>query len=319
MIEAKNLTKYYGEKLGVENVSFTIGDGEIVGLLGPNGAGKSTLMKMLTGYHMPTSGELYIDGVDAIASPKEAMSRIGFLPEIPPLYVDMTVADFLTFCAHIDGVSKKEAAAKVDEVMDTASITDVKNRLIRHLSKGYRQRVGLAQALIGDPDILIMDEPTVGLDPKQMAEFRELMIALSHNHTIILSSHILSEVNQVCQKLIIFNRGHVVAQDTAANLEQGLRSGDRFHVKLRADAERAAQVIRAVEGVRIVADRSDAVSDPGCCYLSVEGEGEGLRERMFRALAAADLPILELSSDRLTLEQVFLDLTGDGAEGEAAQ
>ena len=327
MIQVKHLTKYYGDKPGVEDVSFEIADGEVVGLLGPNGAGKSTLLKMLTGYHLPTSGEIYIDGIDSVENPKEGMAKIGFMPEIPPLYVDMTVRDFLAFCAGIRNVNggkekgssvslKRRQAEEVDAAMETASVTDVSGRLIRNLSKGYRQRVGLAQALIGRPEILIMDEPTVGLDPRQMAEFRQLISELGKTHTIIVSSHILSEISLICSRLLILSHGKLVAADTVENLEEKLRKGDSFTVKLKADVNGARKMILDIPGVMTVTDRNDAVSDNNHCIFSVEAEDNAVREKLFDAAAARHMPILELVSDRMSLEQVFLRLTG-GDDGMA--
>lgn len=318
MIEVKNLTKYYGDKPGVRDVSFTIEDRSIVGLLGPNGAGKSTLMKMLTGYHMPTSGEIIINGIDAIAKPKEALKAVGFMPEIPPLYVDMTVEDFLSFCAKIRGVGKKELKEHVHLAMEKADICHVAGRLIRNLSKGYRQRVGLAQALIGQPEILIMDEPTVGLDPKQMAEFRQLMLNLGKDHTIIISSHILSEINQICEKILIFNKGRLVAQDSVENLEDSMLQGDCFLLKLKADREKAIRLLSGLEGIRELQDCSDGVGQADSCCLRIEGQGDGLRERIFRCCAQENMPILELNSQRLSLEQVFLQLTEEEGKAEEA-
>jgi len=314
MIEVKNLTKYYGDKPGVQDVNFTIATGEIVGLLGPNGAGKSTLMKMLTGYHMPTSGEYLIDGVSVIDDPDETLCKVGFLPEIPPLYVDMAVRDFLVFSAQVLGVDKKSLDSRVDEIMKLTSITDVSSRLIKNLSKGYRQRVGLAQALLGEPEILILDEPTVGLDPKQMADFRNLVLELGRTHTVILSSHILSEISQVCKRLIIFNNGKVVAEGSVDELEKNISGGDRFSLKLKAASEKAISIIKGVEGVSGVENMSGVASRENCCYLMVEGQGGEIREKVFDACVKADMPILEMTSEKPTLEQVFLRLV-DGTAG----
>ena len=218
IIEVRNVSRYYGNKAGVEDVSFSVREGDVVGLLGANGAGKSTLMKMLTGYHMPTAGEIYIDGIDLLQEPGKALQKIGFMPEIPPLYPEMTVEEALSFVASIRGCDKSGIKEEVRSVSETAGITAVSDRLIRNLSKGYRQRVGLAQALIGSPPILIMDEPTAGLDPGQMAEFRSLVSELSGRHTILISSHILSEIHQICHSLMILNQGKLVAYDTLENL-----------------------------------------------------------------------------------------------------
>ena len=309
MIEVKNLTKYYGDKLGVQDISFTIGDREIVGLLGPNGAGKSTLMKMLTGYHLPTAGEMYIDGIDAIENPRLAMSKIGFMPEIPPLYVDMTVSNFLAFCAKIRGVKKNDIEHSVADVMKTAALENVSGRLIRNLSKGYRQRVGLAQALIGEPEILIMDEPSVGLDPRQMAELRQLITDLGKDHTVIVSSHILAELNQVCSRYIIINKGHLIADEYADRLDEGIKRGDNFSLKLKTDFQTANRLLSEINGIRSVSDRSDAVLNNTMCLLDVEAEDESVREKLFYALAEAHIPAFELNSEKPTLEQVFLKLT----------
>ena len=214
MIEVKNLTKYYGSKMGVEDVSFTIQKGEIVGLLGPNGAGKSTIMKMINGYFPPTSGTILVDGHNVVEEPREDAACIGFLPEIPPLYVEMVVEDYLMFIAQIRGVPRAERKEHIGHVMELASISHVRDRLIKNLSKGYRQRVGLAQALVNLPEVLMLDEPTVGLDPKQITEVRDLIKELSKEHTVILSSHILSEINAICEKVIIINRGRLVTVDT---------------------------------------------------------------------------------------------------------
>lgn len=318
MIEVKNLTKYYGDKPGVRDVSFTIEGRSIVGLLGPNGAGKSTLMKMLTGYHLPTSGEISINGIDAIAHPKEALKAVGFMPELPPLYVDMTVEDFLSFCAKIRGVGKRELKEHVCLAMEKADVCHVAGRLIRNLSKGYRQRVGLAQGLIGWPGILIMDEPTVGLDPKQMAEFRQLILSLGKEHTVIISSHILSEINQICEKILILNKGRLVAQDSVENLEESMLQDDCFLMKLKTDKEKAIRLLSALEGVRELRDCSDAVGQADSCCLRIEGRGESLRERIFRCCAREDMPILELNSLRLGLEQIFLQLTEEEGGAEAS-
>lgn len=316
MIEVSGLTKYYGDKMGVENVSFTINKGEVVGLLGPNGAGKSTIMKMLTGYLMPTAGSITIDGIDAIDKPKEAAAKIGFMPEIPPLYMDMVVEEYLTFASEIKGVKKSERKAMVAKVMETASVVNVKDRIIKNLSKGYRQRVGLAQALVGMPEILILDEPTVGLDPKQIAEFRTLLSELSKNHTIILSSHILSEINMVCEKIIIINRGRIVAEDTTVHLETEGIKGDEFMLRLRANEKQALSVVAAVKGVKSVESCPDAVADTKCCCLIVTGEDDETRVRLNTALYKAEMPIMELVNRRMTLEQAFLNLVGDQGKEE---
>ena len=320
MIEVKNLTKYYGSKLGVEDVSFTIEKGEIVGLLGPNGAGKSTIMKMINGYFPPTSGTITVDGYDVVENPREAAARIGFLPEIPPLYVEMVVEDFLTFIACIRGVPRAQRKEHVAEVMELANITHVKNRIIKNLSKGYRQRVGLAQALVNLPEVLILDEPTVGLDPKQITEVRDLIKELSKNHTVILSSHILSEINEICEKVIIINQGHLVTVDTVEHLERGAGRGMLLRVK--AYPQRALEQLRGIPGLESVREMPAQPGDGDSVRFSVvAGDDQEVGERLFRMCAAQDIPILEMRPLDASLEEVFLALTSDhsGAQVQADQ
>lgn len=308
MVEVKGLTKYYGDKLGAKDVSFSIEEGELVGLLGPNGAGKSTIMKMVTGYLMPTSGSIRIKGIDVVENPQAAAALIGFLPEQPPLYMDMTVEEYLLFVAGIKGVKKAERWAMATRVMETVSIAEVKGRIIKNLSKGYRQRVGLAQALMGKSELLILDEPTVGLDPKQIAEVRALLVELKKTHTIILSSHILSEINMICEKIIIINRGRIVAQDTTKNIEEGNLAGERYLLKLRADKTAAHAVISSVEGIRSAQEDGEAAGEGNCAFV-IACQSQETRVRLFEALAKAGMPILELSKKTSTLEQAFLRLT----------
>ena len=309
MIEVKNLSRFYGNKPGVEDISFSIEAGDIVGLLGANGAGKSTLMKMLTGYHMPTAGEIRIDGIDLLLNPKEALQKIGFMPEVPPLYPEMTVFEGLSFVAGIRGCDKNRIREEVHTVSEMAGITDVSDRLIRNLSKGYRQRVGMAQALIGSPPILIMDEPTAGLDPGQMAEFRSLVGELGGKHTILISSHILSEIHQICHSLMILNQGHLVAYDTIENLEGSGEARNWFDVKLRGDKQKALDMIRKLPGVMNVQDISTISVEDDCCYFSIQAEADTVRDALFYACAQADMPILEMVPQRAGLEQVFLRLS----------
>ena len=318
MIEVTNLTKYYGSKMGVEDVSFTIEKGEIVGLLGPNGAGKSTIMKMINGYFPPTSGSITVDGFDVVENPREAAARIGFLPEIPPLYVEMPVEDFLLFIAKIRGVPRAERKAHVAHVMELANIGHVRDRLIKNLSKGYRQRVGLAQALVNLPEVLILDEPTVGLDPKQITEVRDLIRELSKNHTVILSSHILSEVNAICQKVIIINRGRLVAVDTVEHLERG--TGHSLLLRLRTEAHSAMEFIGRMAGVEDVQRLPAQPGDGDSVRFSVQAsEHEDIGEELFRLCALHDMPILEMRRLDASLEEVFLTLTADQSAGEPAE
>ncbi len=309
MIEVKGLTKYYGDKPGVTNVSFCIDGGGsgsgAVGLLGPNGAGKTTILKMLAGQMLPTSGSITVEGVDAVASPKEAARRTGFLPEIPPLYPDMDVSGYLAFFAGVKGVPRKDRKAHIREIMGMTAIDHVGGRLIKNLSKGYRQRVGLAQALIGFPPVLILDEPTVGLDPKQIAEVRDLIGGLAKDHTVILSSHILPEVMSICRRVLIISGGRLILDDSIANLEQG---GKSFMIRVKGPAAEVAEVLGTTPGVdevRPVAGEAETYSR----FMVSGAVGSAVREEIFRRLAARDMPILELRSMGNTLEEIFLEAT----------
>jgi ABC-2 type transport system ATP-binding protein len=314
MIQVDGLTKLYGNKLGVEEVSFTVDRGVVAGLLGPNGAGKSTIMKLLTGYIAPTAGSIEVDGTDITENPRGAALKTGYAPEIPPLYPDMTVEAYLGFAADLKGIKRKERAAHVAKVMELVSVSDVRGRLLKNLSKGYRQRAGIAQALIGFPPILILDEPTAGLDPVQITQMRELLCSLAGKHTIIVSSHILSEISRVCGQIIIISNGRVVARESAKNLLEG---ENVFLVTLKADnVSRALACVRAVPGVAFAEDApavpedAQAADAGGRCRLRVKLEGgDETRVALFRSLASADLPILELTGERQTLEQVFLRAT----------
>jgi ABC-2 type transport system ATP-binding protein len=308
MIEVKKLAKYYGDKPGVFDVSFTIDQGITVGLVGPNGAGKTTIMKMLAGYMLPSAGSIFIDNINAVENPKEASRRIGFMPEVPPLYPEMEVNAYLSFIAEIKGVSSKTRANHIQEIMNMADISHVKNRLIKNLSKGYRQRVGLAQALVGFPPVLILDEPTAGLDPKQINEVRKLIENLKQNHTIILSSHILSEIKMTCQRVIMISGGRLILEDTVENLEDG---GKRFTIRVKGNPGKVRNILAATAGVsdieQIVGQSGETV---GYCRFIVNGQaGPAQREQIFRQFAAADLPIIELHTIGNALEDVFIELT----------
>ena len=308
MIEVQGLTKYYGDKPGVLNVSFSIESGEAVGLLGPNGAGKTTILKMLASQLLPSAGSITIEGIDAIAKPRESARRIGFLPEIPPLYPDMEVHSYLEFFAEIKGVPAKGRAAHLQEVMELTTIGHVKGRLIKNLSKGYRQRVGLAQALLGFPPVLILDEPTVGLDPKQIAEVRNLIEGLARDHTVILSSHILPEVKMICKRVLIVNGGRLILEDSVENLEQG---GRTFTIRVRGPDAEVAKILNATPGVsEVKAVESQSSEIAGYCRFVVTGKvGNSVREEIFHRLAAEDLPIVELRTMGNTLEDIFLEVT----------
>ena len=250
MIEIQNLTKHYGDIKAVKDVSFTVNKGEILGFLGPNGAGKTTTMNIITGYIPSTTGTVKVDGYDIMDQPREVKRRIGYLPELPPLYLDMTVTDYLDFCASLKEVDKKQWKSQKEDIMELVKIAHVQHRLTRNLSKGYRQRVGLAQALVGAPDVLVLDEPTVGLDPKQIIEIRKLIKALGKNHTIILSSHILPEVSAVCERVVIINNGEIAAVDTPENLSRNLDNFSRFTMTVAGPEKKVKELLQQVYGVK---------------------------------------------------------------------
>ena len=256
VIEVSGLTKRYGKNTAVDHLSFRVKKGQIYGFLGPNGAGKTTTMNMLTGYLAPTEGQIRIDGHDISEEPVEARRRIGYLPEIPPLYLDMTPLEYLRFAAELKGVAKEKRESEVERVMEKTQIQDMQERLIRHLSKGYRQRVGLAQAILGDPEVLILDEPMVGLDPKQIIEIRELIRSLGKKHTVILSSHILSEITSICDHVMIISHGKLAASDTPENLSHYMKNSDVCELKLRGSREacdQARELLKRVKGLEITA------------------------------------------------------------------
>ena len=307
MIEVKNLSKRYGNHLAVKDASFTIAKGEIVGFLGPNGAGKSTIMNILTGYISLTSGSVEIGGFDIVDHPEQAKRHIGYLPEHPPLYMDMTVREYLNFIYDLKKV-KFPKKPHIDEICKLVSIDNVENRLIKNLSKGYRQRVGVAQALVGNPDVLILDEPTVGLDPKQITQFRKLIEALGKHHTVIVSSHILSEIQAVCKRILIINNGEIVADDTADNLARNLSSDHT--VKLRVQGPEA-EIERTLMGIRgVTSVKSLGVVEKGSLDFEIEPEeGADIRKDVFTRMSDRKWPILELSTEELSLESIFLRLT----------
>ena len=307
MIEVKNLTKRYGEKKAVNDISFTVHDGEILGFLGPNGAGKSTTMNMLTGYISSTSGTAVINGVDILEDPIKAKANIGYLPEIPPLYMDMTVKAYLNFIYDLKKC-KLPRKEHLTSVCDLCRITDVKNRIIKHLSKGYRQRVGLAQALVGNPPVLILDEPTVGLDPNQMIEIRNLIKKLGKTHTVILSSHILYEIQQVCDRVIIISQGEIAADDTADNLSKKMSDDHRLIVRIEGDKDKILKELKSMQGVKYA--RADVEKEPGVYEYSIEAEeGIDLRRDVSALARKNDFPILMMKTAELTLEDIFFKIT----------
>lgn len=311
MIEVRNLTKHYGDKHAVNNISFTVDDGEILGFLGPNGAGKSTTMNMLTGYISSTSGQALINGVDILEDPIKAKAQIGYLPELPPLYLDMTVKGYLNYIYDLKKC-KLPRKAHLKEVMDLTKITDVQDRLIKNLSKGYKQRVGVAQALVGNPPVLILDEPTVGLDPKQILEIRTLIKKLGKNHTVILSSHILSEIQAVCDRIIIINHGVIAAHDTTDNLSRNVSTDHRIITRIEGDRDAIIKALRDIEGIKYV--RADMERETGVYEYELEAvPGRDIRRDLFGICAERGWPMLSLKSAELTLEDVFLKITmGDG-------
>lgn len=307
MIEVQNLSKYYGDKKAVDNISFKAEDGEILGFLGPNGAGKSTTMNILTGYISCTEGKALIDGVDILEEPIKAKSKIGYLPELPPLYMDMTVKEYLNFIYDLKKC-KLPRNSHLKDICSLVKIDHVYNRIIKNLSKGYKQRVGLAQALVGNPNVLILDEPTVGLDPKQIIEIRTLIKKLGKNHTVILSSHILSEVQAVCDKIIVINEGKIVADDTEDNLSKKLSADHKLLVRVDGPCDQVEKTIRAIKGV--VSCDIGAKHDNSVWEYRVEAkEGTDIRRELFKAVAQKGWYILEMRSSELSLEDIFLKLT----------
>ena len=307
MIEVKNLSKSYGDKKAVDNISFKANDGEILGFLGPNGAGKSTTMNILTGYLSSTSGEAYINGKEILEDPIAAKKEIGYLPEFPPLYLDMTVKEYLYFVYELKGC-KLPRNTHLKEICELVKIDNVYNRIIKNLSKGYKQRVGLAQALVGNPNVLILDEPTVGLDPKQIIEIRTLIRKLGKNHTVILSSHILTEVQAVCDRIVVINQGKIVADDTADNLSNTLTADHKLIARIDGPREEVIKVVSAIPGVVTVL--ADMQREKGVWEYNIEAvEGTDIRRELNRRLMARNWYIMGLRSSELSLEDIFLRLT----------
>ncbi|HHT64884.1 MAG: ABC transporter ATP-binding protein [Caldicoprobacterales bacterium] len=308
MIQVENLTKRYGQHLAVDSISFTVETGEILGFLGPNGAGKSTTMNILTGYISATEGQALINGIDILEQPEEAKKMIGYLPEFPPLYGDMTVSEYLDFVSDIKGITGANRKKNMEKIMDLVKIGDVRGRMIKNLSKGYKQRVGLAQSLLGNPEVLILDEPTVGLDPKQIIEIRNLIKDLGKDHTIILSSHILPEVSAVCERVIIINKGKIVASDTPDNLSRGLGNSSRLNLRIAGQEKSVLKAIQELHG--IIHLESLGVREPGTVDVMVEADPNvDLRRPLFHAMARASYPILMMKSMDMTLEDIFLQVT----------
>jgi ABC-2 type transport system ATP-binding protein len=307
LIEVQHLTKRYGPVTAVNDVSFTVERGEILGFLGPNGAGKTTTMRVLTGYMPPSEGKAIVAGYDVLEQPIEAKRRTGYLPETPPLYPDMTVREYLTFVAKIKGVPRKESKSRIGEMMRKTRIDDVADRHCGKLSKGYRQRVGLAQAMLHNPDVLILDEPTAGLDPKQIIETRQLIKGLAGDHTIILSTHILPEVSQTCQRVVIINKGKVVAVDTPDNLTSRLRGSETMYLQVDAQGADAAAVLQRVAGVTRVAVADTKQQVVG---FEIDSEtGHDVRRELAAAVVGRGWGLLEMRPMRMSLEEIFLHVT----------
>ena len=318
MIEVKHLTKKYGTHLAVDDLSFTIEKGRIYGFLGPNGAGKSTTMNIMTGYIGATSGEVIINGHNILEGPEKAKKCIGYLPEIPPLYLDMTVSEYLHFVAELKKIPKTDRDSQVLKVMELIKLVNMKDRLIKNLSKGYRQRTGLAAAILGFPDIIILDEPTVGLDPKQIIEIRELIRTLAKDHTVILSSHILAEVQEICDDILIISKGKLVASDTPENLERNLGDSDLIEIETKADPDEVRRILETVDGIRSISTKH---LENGITWAQIqEKKNTDVREKVFQAFAQNHQPLLKLNPLQVSLEDVFMELTqSDRAAEEYAE
>lgn len=310
MIEIRHLTKKYGSRIAVNDLNLTLEKGKIYGFLGPNGAGKSTTMNMITGYLAPTQGQVLVAGHDILKEPEKAKKCIGYLPELPPLYPEMTVIEYLKFVAELKGIKKAERKEAVENAMNLVRIKDVEKRMIKNLSKGYKQRVGLAQAIIDMPEVIILDEPTVGLDPKQIIEIRDLIKSLGKNHTVILSSHILTEISAVCDYIFVISKGKLVASDTTENLERQFAGGNQLEVTVKGEEGKAKEIVSAVKGVESVRvlDRKEA--NTCCLQVNIKKKKE-IREDLFYALAEAKMPIYDLRAGGKSLEDIFLSLTGE--------
>ena len=315
MIEVKNVTKKYGNKIAVDNINFEVKDGEVVGFLGPNGAGKSTTMNMITGFIEPTDGTIMINGNDISKKAKKAKKQIGYMPENVPLYHELTVKEFITYMAELKFVKRPERKAEVDKVIKEAGLENVKNRLIRNLSRGYKQRASLAGALVGNPDVIILDEPTVGLDPKQITEIRGLIKELGKKHTVILSTHILSEVSQICEKVVIINKGKIVAIDTPENLEQKTKEKNGISVTVEDPKENMKKLkskIPEIEKIEIIKDNEDGTKQ----FVITSKTDIDLRNKLFEVLPKEEITIFELKKTETSLEDAFIKLIDTEKEEE---
>jgi ABC-2 type transport system ATP-binding protein len=320
MIEVENLTKRYGRTTAVDGISFAVQKGEVLGFLGPNGAGKTTTMRVLTCYLPPTEGTVRVAGYDVFAQPLEVKRRVGYIPETPPLYPDMDVTTYLDFVAKIKGVAKAGRRARIDETIEKTRVGDVRHKIISRLSKGYRQRVGLAAAILHNPDVLILDEPTAGLDPKQIIETRELIKHLAGEHTVVLSTHILPEVSMTCGRVLIIDKGKVVAEGTPESLTHRLRGAAALRLEVRGEAPQVAELLRSVAGVKSVQPRAGEAGASGSVFdLEAEG-GRDLREAVARAVVQKGFGLLGMAQVGMSLEEIFLHLTTtDAAASEKAE
>ena len=313
MIEVKNITKKYGDLTAVDNISFEVQDGEIVGFLGPNGAGKSTTMNMIVGYIQPTEGNITINGYDVSKKPKKAKRQIGYMPEGVPLYQDLTAKEFIRYMAELKRVPRDRRVEEIERVMKETGIEEVKNKLIKNVSRGYKQRISMAGALVGSPSVLILDEPTVGLDPKQITEIRNLIKELGKKHTIILSSHILSEVSQICEKVIILNKGKLVAVDTPENLEKSTQEKEAILLTVedtKNNMNKIKELLPDIAECRLIKENEDSTKQ----YMLEPKKGKDLRKKLFDVLPKNDITIFELKKAENSLEDAFLTLTNDSEE-----
>ena len=311
MIELKNVTKKYGSFTAVDNISFTIKEGEIIGLLGPNGAGKSTTMNMITGFIEQTEGDIIIDGYNMLKKPKKAKKEIGYMPEGVPLYTDLTVKEFVNYMAELKKVNRKERKEKVNKIIEETGLKDVEKKLIKNLSRGYKQRTSMAGALVGEPKILILDEPTVGLDPKQITEIRSLIKKLGKTHTVILSSHILSEVSQICNKVIIINKGKIVAIDTPQNLENKVNTNNSVYITVEDSDNKIEQMkekIKDIKSIKLVSENDDGTKQ----YAIETNENKDIRKTLFSEFAKENITIYEMKKQDATLEDAFMQLIEGG-------
>lgn len=315
MIEVKNVTKKYGSFTAVDNISFDVKDGEVVGFLGPNGAGKSTTMNMITGFIEPTDGQIIINGNDISKKPKKAKKQIGYMPENVPLYYDLTVKEFVTYMAELKFVKRQDRKEQVEKVIKETGLESVQKKLIKNLSRGYKQRVSMAGALVGDPDVIILDEPTVGLDPKQITEIRNLIKELGKKHTVILSTHILPEVSQICERVVIINKGKIVAVDTPENLEKMTKENNGISVTVEDKNEnmkKLKELIPEIESIEMVKDNGDGTKQ----YTIISKADTDLRKKLFDVLPKQDITIFELKKTETTLEDAFIKLIDTKKEGE---